>query len=522
MSAVAGCAGKTKQTNETEQYFRFNLSTEPETIDPGLMTGSPEFIMALQLFEGLLVNDPETLVPKPGIAASWEISKDGLVYTFHLRKNAKWSNGDPVTARDFLYSWKRVLEPKTASEYVYQLFYIKNAHAYYEGKIKDFGQVGLETIDDYTLKVTLEHPTAYWLDLVAFHTLLPVNQKCVEKYGDKWTRPENIVTDGAFLLKEWVPKDHMILVKNPNYYDAANVKLKKIMVYTVEDLITQLNMFEAGESDWVNTIPLTHVDKYKNRPEGHFTPFLATYYYRFNVTHPPLDDVRVRNALNLSVNKQELCDYVMKSGQKPATTFVPPGIPGYNSPNGPGYDPDKARTLLKQAGFATCKSKGKPFPELTLMYNTSEDHKKVAETIQQMWQKELCIKVQLQNVEWKVYLKNLQVLDYDISRAGWIGDYTDPNTFLDMWVTGGPQNETGWSDKHYDAMISGAANELDPVKRMDILSKAEDYLINTGMPILPINFYVNRNLVKTYVKGMTYNLRDLHPLKYVYIDKSTK
>lgn len=523
MAAImsAGCPQKSEPVRQDEQVFRFAPGTEPETLDPGLMTGAPEFMIAMQLFNGLLINDPETLEPKPCIATSWEMSKDGLVYTFHLRKDAKWSNGDPLRAHDFVYSWKRVLTPETASEYVYQLFYLKNAKKFYEKKV-GFDQVGLKALDDYTLQTTLEYPTAYWLDLVAFHTLMPVNQKCVEKYGSKWTRPENIVTNGPFLLTEWIPKDHITMIKNPNFFDASKVRLRKLIAYTVDDALTQLNMFAAGELDWMNTIPATHIDKYMNSPEAHITPFLTTYYYRFNVNHPPLNDVRVRKALNLAVNKQDICDYVLKAGQKPATTFVPPGIPGYTPPKGPEYNPDQARALFKEAGFATCETKGKPFPEMTLMYNTSEDHKKIAETIQQMWKKELCVKIQLHNAEWKVFLKNLSALDYDIARSAWIGDYTDPNTFLDMFVTGGGQNQTGWSSMEYDAMIAAAAKELDPAKRMKMMTDTEDYLINTGMPFMPIYFYVNRNLVKTYVKGMSYNLRDLHPLRYVYIDKSSK
>jgi len=513
----AGCNGDAgKSEGSGEQLFRFNLATEPETLDPALMTGSPEFTAAMQLFEGLVVNDPNTLEPIPAVAKKWDISDDGLVYTFYLRDDAKWSNGDPVTANDFYYSWKRVLEPETVSEYVYQLFYVRNAKKYYERKITDFNEVGLEVIDDYTFRVTLENPTAFWLDLVAFHTLLPVNRKAVEEHGVKWTRPENIICNGPFMLTEWVPKAHITMVKNPNYYDSGAVKLDKIIAYTIEDNITSLQMLEAGESDWMNTIPITHIDKMKNKPEAHITPMMTTYYYRFNVKKKPLDDKRVRMALNLAVDKQTIVDYVTKAGQTPATTFVPPGIPGYNPPPGPEYNPEKARQLLAEAGYGP---DGKKFPELQIIYNTSEGHKKIAETIQQMWMDELGIRVQLHNVEWKVYLKNLQALDYDIARAAWIADYTDPNTFLDMWVTDGGNNQTGWSSAKYDGLIESAASELDPVKRMEIMKEAEDLLINDEMPIMPIYFYVNTNLVKTYVKGMSFNLRDLHPLKYVWLEK---
>ncbi|MFA6450755.1 MAG: peptide ABC transporter substrate-binding protein, partial [bacterium] len=271
------------------------------------------------------------------------------------RKNAKWSNGDPVTAEDFYYTFKRVLEPNTASEYVYQLFYIKNARKYYDEtaakKPYDFKQVGLKVLDPYTLQITLEYPTHYWLDLLAFQTAMPINKKCVEKYGDKWTRPENIVTNGPYSLKVWKPKDYMELVKSPTYYDAAKVRLEKITIFTIEDNISSIHMFEAGQTDWMNTIPVTYVDKAKKWPEAHITPYLGIYFYRFNVTKAPLNDKRVRMALNLAVNKADICKYVTKAGQTPATTFVPQIMPKYPQIKGQEYNPEKARALLREAGY---------------------------------------------------------------------------------------------------------------------------------------------------------------------------
>ncbi len=335
-----------------QQIFKFNNGTEIETLDPALMTGNAEFNIAMQVFEGLVVNDPKTLDPKPGIAHSWDVSPDKKTYTFHLRKNAKWSDGTPVTAGDFLYSWKRAMMPETAAEYAGQFVYVKNAAAFISGKDKDFSKVGIKVIDDYTIVTELENPVAFWLDLVAFHTFLPVNRKCVEKYDVKWTRPENIVTNGPFLLSEWKPKDRMVMVKNPAYYDAANVKLSKAIAFALDDNITGVQMFEAGQTDWVRTIPVTLVDKFKGKSVAHIDPFLSTYYYRLNVTKPPLDDVRVRKALNLAINKKAICEFVTRNGQTPATTFVPPGIKGYTPPKGPGYDPDEARKLLREAGYA--------------------------------------------------------------------------------------------------------------------------------------------------------------------------
>lgn len=334
-----------------QQVFTFNNGSEPETLDPHKMTGSVEFNIVQQLFEGLVVNDPETLVPMPGIAEKWEISPDGLTYTFHLRKNAKWSNGDPITAKDFLYSWKRALDPATASDYAYQLYYIKNGKPFNEGKLKDFSKVGVKVIDDYTIQTVLETPTAFWLDLIAFPTLLPVNEKCVAIYRDKWTRPENIVTSGAFNLSKWEYKDKIEMVRNPNYWDSAKVKLQKIVANATDNNESGMRMFKAGETDWVRTVPVPMVSQWNSKPETHHSPLLSTYYYRFNVTKPPFNDPKVRMAFNLAVDKDAICKKILKAGQLPATTFVPPGMPGYTPPKGQPYNPEKAKQLLKEAGY---------------------------------------------------------------------------------------------------------------------------------------------------------------------------
>lgn len=347
-----------KEAPPDQQVLTVNNLAEPETLDPGLMAGNVEFFVAMQLFEGLVSYDPETLAPRPGVAESWDISPDGITYTFHLRRNAKWTNGDPVTARDFAFAWERVLNPETGSEYAYQLYkYIKNGEAYNQGKLKDFSQVGIKVIDDYTIQTILDHPTAYWLDIVAFHTLMPVNPKCVSKYKDRWTRPENIVTNGAFKMESWEPKKSIVVVKNPQYWAADGVKLQKAVINAIEKDITSVNMFETGETDWVRVIPLAFAGKYLHDPTAHITPLLGTYYYRFNVTKAPFDDKRVRMAFNLAVDKQAICKEVTKLGETPATTYVPPGILGYTPPVGQGYNPERARQLLREAGYSVVEKK---------------------------------------------------------------------------------------------------------------------------------------------------------------------
>lgn len=494
----------------------FNNGAEPETLDPALMTGNIEFTIAQQIFEGLTNYGKEDVTAmEPGVASSWDLSNDQLTYTFHLRDDAKWSNGDPVTASDFVYSWERVLKPETASEYAYQLFYIKGAEDYNAGKTTDFTQVGVKAVDDRTLEVTLNNPTPYFLQLTAFQTLFPVQKATVDKFADKWTLPENIVTNGAFLLKTWSPNDKIIMEKNPSYWDVANVKLNKAVAYPVDDNNTALSMYEAGEVDWIRTIPLEAVDQWKGNPEYYNNAELSTYFYRFNVTKPPFDKVEVRKAFDMAIDKQAIVENVTRMGQQPAKAYVPPGMPGYTSIDDQGlpYDPAAAKAELAKAYPDLSQ-----FPATTLLYNTSESHKAIAEAIQAMWKQNLGVNVELLNQEWKVYLKSQSTLDYQVSRSGWIGDYIDPNTFLDMFVTDGGNNQTGWSNKQYDDLIAKAAQTTDKAERMKLFQQAEKILVLDEMPIAPIYYYTNNNLVKPYVKGMTWNLQDIHLLKNVSVE----
>jgi oligopeptide transport system substrate-binding protein len=445
------------------------------------------------------------------MAERWAVSEDGLVYTFYLRK-ARWSNKDEVTADDFVYSWERVLNPGTASDYAYQLYYLKNARDYNSGKIKDFNQVGVQALDKLTLQVTLEKPTIYFLELTSFDTLMPVNKRCIEEHGNQWTRPGKIVTNGPFLLKEWKPYQEIVMVKNPDYWDNENVKLDAIVAVSIEDNDTGLKMYLAGETDWIRGIPLAQLEVMKTRPDYYAMPILATYFYRFNITKPPFNDLKVRQAFNLAVDKEALVQYVTKAGQIPAGTFVPPNIPGYNAPGGAGFNPDEAKRLLAGAGFPD----GDGFPRVELLYNTSEGHRKIAEVLQEMWKKTLGVEIELVNKEWKVYLKDVSTLNYSISRAGWVGDYADPDTFLNMFVTGGGNNNTGWADPVYDELIKRAAETTDQAKRMEIFKEAESILLKE-MPVLPIYFYVNTGLIRPKVKGFFHNPRDVHPFKDIYL-----
>jgi oligopeptide transport system substrate-binding protein len=495
------------------QVFRINNLAEPESVDPGIVTGVPEHRIVSNLFEGLATNDPKDLSPQPGMARSWSISKDGLTYTFTLR-DATWTDGRKVTAHDFVYAWERVLNPKLGAKYAQQLYYLKHGEDYNKGKVTDFRQVGVRAADDRTLVVTLHAPTPYFLFLTTFYTLYPVPRWTIEAHGTDWVKPGKIVSNGPFRLASWVPQRELVLEKNPAHWDAATVKLDRVVFIPTDDLNTAYKQFQAGESDWCTSVPPAQIDAAKQRPEYYATPYLGTYFIRFNVTKPPFADVRVRKALSMAVDREALTRFVTKAGEIPTTSFVPASLSGYEGPRGPGLDPAAAKKLLAEAGFPG----GKGFPKTELLYNTSEQHRAITQAIQQMWKEHLGIDVELVNVEWKVYLAKLSSLDYQISRGGWIGDYPDPNTFLDMWISGGGNNRTGWSNKRFDELIA-RAQTLAGRERMTLLAEAEKILVVDEAPILPLYTYVNKGMLSRKVKGWQPNILDQHPLKFISIER---
>jgi oligopeptide transport system substrate-binding protein len=510
---AAGCGDR-----EPRADFTFENGADVQTLDPALMTGQPEHRIASAIFEGLTSRNPTSTEILPGVAKSWDISDDGLRYTFHLR-DCVWSDGTPISAHDFAYSWKRALDPATGGTYyAYQLFYIKGAEEFNSGKIKDFSQVGVKVVDERTLEVELKQPTPFFLYLTSFYTLFPVKRSCVEKYGDLWTRPGNIVSNGPFILKEWIPSSRIRLFRNQLYWDRDSVTLRVVDALPTENESTAFNMYASGEADWVDGagIPLHLIDLLKTRPDFHKTTMLVTYFYRFNVTRPPLNDVRVRKALNLAADKRRIVDKILRAGQVPAMTLVPPGMPHYRGPEGLAYNPGEARRLLADAGYPG----GKGFPKVSILFNTMEAHKQIATEMQAIWKENLGIHVELDNQEWGTYLNTESRLDYFISRAGWIADYPDPNTFLDMFVTGGGNNRTGWGNNRYDELIAKAARERNQEKRIEIIREAERILVVEEMPIMPIYFYVSINLYDdNRIGGIYPNPLDEHPLKYVYVKK---
>lgn len=491
---------------------------EPETLDPALITGQPEGRIAHALFEGLTTFNAEGR-PVPGVAESWEISPDGRIYTFHLRENARWSDGSPVTAHDFVRSWERTLRPETTSAYSYMLFPIRNAQAFAEGKLKDFSEVGAAALDNHTLRVELENPTPYFLDLCAFVTYKPVPVELIEKVGDDWIKPEHIVNNGAFLLETWRINDRVRLRKNPQYWNKDNVAMETVDILPISKANTAFNFYESGQADLImdkGLTPPSLLDTLKTRDDFHAAPFLGIYFIRFNCSKPPFDDVRVRRAFSLAIDKREITEKITRAGEVPAHAFVPPGIEGYVSPEGPERNPELARQLLAEAGFPD----GKGFPLTTYLYSEGELNEAIAVELQSMWRQVLGVNVILARQEWKVYLNSLNSLDFGIARSSWIGDYPDPNTFLDMFVTDGGNNRTGWSDPEYDRLIQDATRETDPRKRFAILQQAERILVDTQMPICPLYYYVGIQFYdRTRLGGIEPNLLDEHPIHAMHWKK---
>ena len=505
---------KTNNWQAKKQHFIFNNGTDPESLDPALITGVPESRLAAELFEGLINLDPKSLEPRPGIAYRWDISDDGLIYEFHLRKNAKWSDGSELTAHDFFHSWKRVLTPSTGASYAYQLFPVKGAEDFHSNRSKSFDEVGIKVINNHTFKVQLKAPCSYFLDLAAFHTLFPVPVSVIKTHKAQWVRPENIISNGPFRLETWKPRQKIELVKNKFYWGSMICKLEKITVFPYDNLDTAYQLFLQNKIHWMPAIPLEKLSEIIRSPDYYVMPYSGSYFYRFNVTKPPFDDARVRKAFSLAIDRRIITEHILKAGQQPATWFCPP-VSGYRPVPGLKYNRDKAKQLLTEAGYG---AGGRPFPNIEILYNTSEQHKKVAEAIVQQWKNNLGIAVSLRNTEWKVLLSDMDNLNFQIIRSSWIGDYGDPNTFFDMFVTGGGNNRTGWSNKEYDSLLLQTRLELDKEKRYRLFQKMERLLVEEEFPILPLYIYVNQGVLNQSVNGWHENIRDIHPLKYIWLE----
>jgi oligopeptide transport system substrate-binding protein len=491
----------------------FIQSAEPETIDPALVTDQVSMRISESLFEGLCRVDAEGRA-NPGVAERWEVSPDKRTYTFHLRHNALWSNGEAVTAADFVYSWCRVLDPKLGADYASQLYLIKGAQAYNEGKNTDPGSIAVTAVDARTLRVELVNPTPYFIDICAFNTLAPVHRQTVENKGTAWIKPENVVGNGAYLMDQWKLDDHIRLRRNPGYWDVQAVRLSSVEIKPIQEANTALSYFMTGGADLMmdkGMIPPSLPQKLKQQPWFHTGPFLGTWFIRFNVTKAPFNDPRVRQAFALAIDKSRITTKVTQLGEQVAFSLVPPGAgQNYQPPAGLAQDIKRAQQLLAEAGFPG----GKGLPRAEYLYIPLPIERNIAVELQAMWKENLGVEIGLVKQEQKIWLASMRSLSYDMCRSSWIGDYNDPNTFLEMFTTGNGNNRTGFASAAYDGLIIKAAAEPDPVLRNGILGNAERMLISEATAILPIYYYVG---VQFYhgdkLQGVTANLIDMHPFR---------
>lgn len=531
LALASGCerrgAGEEFVAGYNTDVFTFAVAADPQTLDPGRMSGAPEGRIAFNIFEGLMMPGPSTEdledpddVVVPGVARSFDISDDGRVYTFHLREEARWSNGEPVTAQDFERSWQRVLTPNFPGDYVQLLWIIENGQAYSQGDLEDWSQVGVKSLNDHTLEVTLREPTPYFPQLVAFYTFFPVPMDVVAEQGIRWTRPENIVSNGPYVLTEYRPQRDMMLEKNPHYWDRDNVRMEQARVRIIDDINAVVNAYRTGTLHWTGTsLPVAQIASLLTHPDYVREPLLGTYYFRINVSDEssPLADPRVRRALAMAVDRRSLVEETMNNLYFVADAFVPP-MEGWESAADPlRYDPAAARALLAEAGFPG----GEGFPQVEFLYNVDENHKLIAEAVQAMWQRNLGVRITLNNKEWRTYLQDMSTLNYQMARAGWIGDYNDPTTFLDLWETHNGNNNTGWSHEEYDRLIHAARVETDPDARLELLQEAEAILMREG-PVIPVFYYTNNFLVSRHLEGFEPHNRDIHLLRYMYLPEHTE
>ena len=519
MLTACGSGESNVESGNRDGILHYGNGAEPQGLDPHVVTGVPENHIVRALFEGLAVKNPKTLEPEPGVAERWDISKDGTVYTFYLNPNAKWSNGETMTASDYVWSWNRALHPDTGSLYAYMLYPIVNSEAYSKREITDFNEVGVKALDDQTLQVTLNAPTPYFLQLMDHYSTFAVHPETLLKHGKMtdrftpWTRVDNIVSNGPFTLEEWSLNRRIIIKKNEHYWDRDNVALNGVYFYPTENVISEERMFRAEQLHYTAVVPLDKIPDYRQRPDSPYVQaaYLGTYYYLVNTDRPPVDNVLVRRALSYALDRDTLTRTVLQDTAIPAYSITPPDTLGYNPPQLFDYDPAKARELLAEAGYPN----GQGWPGLEIIYNTQEAHRKIAVAVQQMWKRELNIDVTISNQEWKVYLNSVSQREFQVARRGWIGDYVDANNFLDLFITDGGNNNTGYASEEFDDIILNLAPKAQTRdERYGLFYKAETMMMNE-MPIIPIYTYTSKHLIHPSVEGIYPNLMDSLNLKYV-------
>ncbi|EAV1163682.1 oligopeptide ABC transporter substrate-binding protein OppA [Salmonella enterica subsp. diarizonae] len=492
-----------------------NNGSEVQSLDPHKIEGVPESNVNRDLFEGLLISDVEGH-PSPGVAEKWE-NKDFKVWTFHLRKNAKWSDGTPVTAHDFVYSWQRLADPNTASPYASYLQYghIANIDDIIAGK-KPATDLGVKALDDHTFEVTLSEPVPYFYKLLVHPSVSPVPKSAVEKFGDKWTQPANIVTNGAYKLKNWVVNERIVLERNPQYWDNDKTVINQVTYLPISSEVTDVNRYRSGEIDMTyNNMPIELFQKLKKEipNEVRVDPYLCTYYYEINNQKAPFNDVRVRTALKLALDRDIIVNKVKNQGDLPAYSYTPPYTDGAKlvEPEWFKWSQEKrneeAKKLLAEAGFTA----DKPLT-FDLLYNTSDLHKKLAIAVASIWKKNLGANVKLENQEWKTFLDTRHQGTFDVARAGWCADYNEPTSFLNTMLSDSSNNTAHYKSPAFDRLIADTLKVTDDAQRSELYAKAEQQL-DKDSAIVPVYYYVNARLVKPWVGGYT----GKDPLDNIYV-----
>lgn len=497
---------------DNKKVFKMSVNSEPPTLDWSLATDNVSFEIITNIMEGLTQFN-ENLEVVPSVAKSWDIVEGGQKIVFYLRKDVKWTDGKPVTAYDFEYSWKRLLNPITAAEYAYFLYDIKNAFEYNSGKIKDPEKVGVKAIGNYILEVHLKKPAVYFPSITTFMVTFPQRKDIIEKYGDNWTDPQNIVTNGPFKLKEWWHEYRLILQANTEYY-GKSVEIDYVKIYIVQENSTALTLYETGELDFLGAIPPVAIPHFKNNREHINFPQLRGYYYGFNVNQRPFNDKKVRKSFSMAIDRKEIVK-ILQGGEIPTSSWIPKGMFGYNSEIGLKFDPKGAKKLLSEAGYPN----GKDFPEITAVYNTDNANRLISENLQAQWKRNLNVDIQLDNMEWKVFLKKVKVDTPALFRLGWGADFPDPDNFMNLFTTGSGNNNTGWGNLIYDKLIDRGAREIDHGKRQLIYDEAQRILTEEDVPIMPLFIASQNILIKPYVKGFMANAMDILYLKNIRIEK---
>lgn len=521
-AAFVGCPWRETavQRGDREQVLHRGIGPEPSTLDPHLVNSTGEIAVVAALFEGLVAEDPVDLTPVPGLAESWTISSDGLVYTFRLRPNLRWSDGTPLVAADFVASIRRALSPTLGSDYAKLLFPLENAEAYHRGIVTDPAQIGAVALDDSTVRLRLEHVTPHLLTTMTHPVWSPVPTAAIATYGPveerstPWARPGRLVGTGPFVLTAQRAGRTIVVERNPHYWDAATVRLRAIHFHPIDSVDAEERAFRAGQLHLTEALPVARIEAYRRQesPFLRIDPYLGTYFYRYNVTRPFLNEPKVRRALAKAVDREQIVERILRGGQLPAGGLVPPGMPGYEPPPGIRTDFEAARALLAEAGYPG----GAGLPPFEILYNTSENHRLIAEAIQEMWRRELGVETRLVSQEFRVTLAARRTLDYQILRSSWIGDFLDASNFLEVFLGNGANNHTGWAHSGYDALVTEARRTPDPAARAALLRRAEEKLL-AELPILPIYYYTHVFLIRPSVRNWHPTILDRHPYKYVYL-----